>query len=1124
MDRLLRVYRDRTGSAFPYPRNQRLGVPQVMAAIMRRLDSLGELVAEDRAAKAAVSKARASYNRAVEVGKKLASRLRGKGVNTPAERELVGTVAAARRTRKAALDELERGAEEASRSVKRDFFAIRGDVKDILETDCYYAGPYKLWAVKGGVKTPRKAPGRKALLGAFPGEARGEHYTAEMRLETEGAWGPWKLALGGETITPTDWRRFYALWKGIQGAESASSGAGADRVEFRYCALIEDGVPFEVFAGEKNCAIALLSARFPTRAAALGKIGLTEGGGFSEEQAYEAARVLKRNIVVKCLQGGVVMVTTKEDGSPLYRGTRRGAEIAPVIVYISDGHAVEDLPVMPKDFSGGIHLVDHDCRDALRLKREFGPACRIWPIRDGAVVERWMDSPVLVRTRTTYEAVMGRAEELGVEGCELTGSAFGVECKAWRQANGFGPTTFCRELWSAGITYETPYCTMAAEGNSVDLNSAYASSPLAGAKDYYARYGMPSSGGMFSYRNVPAKYFDRALACTGLAVVKLDLDGCHPWVRHVARKSPRGIYTTMRLQMWAEHGAVKIDAIELLVVAVKTFPSLEAPDGELSGPPGSNKDGDNRKHWVREAIGRLAPGAGSVASMDEYFTSDAAEASAIVHKLKAEGRLGTYKYVYPAEAKQERESKHQTDEEFRAELDDLLRELSEEKAPENDGPGEEAVGGFHVIGALPKGLPATACYHVRAYYIDYTGIVVDREIFSHEWADIVKVKLDSITLAPGAEFSAGVTIGTEPGQWKTETYVPAKYPSYVAKALPEAEIKVAIETSASYWAPAASSSPATVIEAPPGYGKTHGCMELVGSAGLKGACTVLVPTKKMRKKFRAEHPGVRVVTWQWALLPRKEFSPMITADRLNRGQILYIPEIGTWDKAWASSVVPWLTVEHGCRVLADGDRRQMPPYDGIKPWSYLDSDCDVVDLAGFEESRDWRSKTPELADLKMTLREAVTNHDAIGILVSRIGGTEYCRFLEEWHPRDYIYITTHDMRRSVDKDLEGVHKKKWPEQQRRIRFDESAGENSGGEAFIGLLDDIPEGASLAYSMTYSCCQGETAGPDPDFGGRRPRVWLMYHKVHQRYENCVYVGATRVETEDQLGVIIPPDQF
>ena len=983
--------------------------------------------------------------------------------------------------------------------------------------NCVYAGPYALTRVKRGRRRPAPPPSRGALLGSFRGERTDSPYLLEVRFEHPAAvhkeaptWTRWESALEGDVLAPADWRRFFSLWKAIQSAEAAGSGAGAQKVEFRFCPLPDVALArlYEGFHGEENCAIKLLAAQFPAKSHLLKKVKLTPTGGFSEEQTYEVARILRRNVEVRNLLDAPMTSTTKPDGSPLYAGTRRGAPVPPVVVYLSDGHMVEALPEMPLSVEMELRLVDHDCADALRLKREFGALSRVWPIRDGAVVERWHDKPLLVRTRSTYEGVEKRAHELSVENYRLMGSVFGVECRAWSEQNGFRPTRFARELWAAGITYETPYCTGGEGGLTADLNSAYEACPKVGARDYYERYGMPLAGGMVAFRDIPEESMGEALACTGLAVVSLDLEGCHPWVRHIARGRPEGVYTTMRLQMWVESGAARIAHMYLLVVAKKGYPSLDAPEGLLAAPPGGRLrpgHADNSKDWVREAIGRLAPGAKSQTSMTKYYTTDAPEAASLVHSLASMELLGEYHYITPA-----REAPS-TDEDLEA----LLRDFHAEEPAE---PAEEAQGGFHVIGALQRGLPASACYHVRAYYLDYCGIVVDREVFAHPWEDIVKVKTDSITLAPGKEFSSGVVFGDSKGQWKAETYEPQDYGTYDAKEFPAAEVARVLAASTEYWTPLAGSDPVVVLEAPPGYGKTHKCLEVANALGRK-RCTVLVPTRKMRRAFRRDHPELRVVTWQWALRPdsRKGFDPAGVYSRLGGSQLLYIPEIGTWDSAWVEEVLPWLIGEYDCRVLADGDRRQMPPYEGEKPWAYLEAEHRVIDFS--TQSRDWRSKEEGLADLKMTLRWCEDNHGAIGVLGGRRGYHQYERFLAEWHPRDYVYITTHEMRKTVHEDLGAVHARKWPDQPVRVRYGETSPEKSGEEEYIGLGDAIPRGAELAYSLTYSSCQGETAGPDET--GRSPKLWLFYHKVHARYENCVYVGATRAEYESQLEVVLPP---
>jgi hypothetical protein len=217
--------------------------------------------------------------------------------------------------------------------------------------------------------------------------------------------------------------------------------------------------------------------------------------------------------------------------------------------------------------------------------------------------------------------------------------------------------------------------------------------------------------------------------------------------------------------------------------------------------------------------------------------------------------------------------------------------------------------------------------------------------------------------------------------------------------------------------------------------------------------------------------------------------------------------------------VPWLVEIHGCRIIADGDRKQMPPYEGDKPWCWFEESpyvavVPLVELAG-GEYKDWRSKTPDLAAFKLELRTKQSNSQVIEAIAARVGSSSYEAFLEEWHPRDYVYIAVHTMRELFHKDLAQVHRAKYPTEPTRVRYGESSKDKSGEEEWVPLGAEIPAHAELAYTTTYSSCQGETAGPDDS--GRRPRVWLVDYRL-QRYENAVYVGATRVEFEDQWGVI------
>lgn len=967
----------------------------------------------------------------------------------------------------------------------------------VPEDDTLILGPFRV---------KKEPPSRREVTRGIPLDWYGHEAFLEVSLGAkvrgrEGViqWGDWEPLRGDSTFTVFDRARFYALWVALHAERWYKN----DFIRFRLSLLPEEGEEFVVRHGGLNCAIQLLAARFPSRAHALKKIKIPEDGGFRAEQAMEAAKILKLNVVIKDRLGHEMWRSTKPDGTFLYNGVKHGKPVPPVVIYDYDGHALEDKPEPPKSKDLTVSLVDFDPTNYNKLREQFGLLSRVWPRQGGAIVERFMDTSIFVRQRKGYEAVEKRANELGVEDYKMIASPFGVEFQAWKAKNEFRATPeLLSELWRAAALHPVPYCTGQKEaGLTADINSAYEHCPKVGARDLYEHYGMPDADGMIAVKEPPVEI----LRQTGLVVATLDLEKCHPWIRHQV-KVKRGVFTTMRLHTWVELGAAVIESIELAIVARKYYPSLERPEAASWEPPssclpyGTPYEEKNVRHWARPAIGRLVPSQDAGTSVDWLYTTDDAEAAALVHGLKKDGLLGGYEYVTSAKA----EVVTDDYDKLLAEIAEVLADLGAgQQGPEKEKEEAELTRGFHRIGMKKTGPVKSACYHAYAYYIDYTGIVIDREILKHEWKDIVKVKTDSISLVKNVKFSEDVVIDAAPGHWKYEKYGKQMYSEQEPRTVP------ALDTikAGDYWAPLASETPMAILEAPPGYGKTTTCRK-----NLKDYPHVtLVPTRKMRKQFLKDNEHEKVYTWQWALRPRKSFVP--EAVRIPRGSIVYIVEVGTWDRAWAEEALTWLIEEHKCRIIADGDRKQMPPYDGVSPWRWLD-EWKHATILGCGDT-DYRSKTEELAAFKLELRASTTNDQVIGKIAERVGATSYGAFLEEWHPRDYVYITTNKMRDRFHEDLGRLHAEKYPDAPKRIRYTEASKAKSGEEEFIAIDDPIPQDAKLAYTTTYSSCQGETAGVGED--GIRPRVWLVQHKFRM-FENAVYVGATRVEVESQWGVV------
>lgn len=955
-----------------------------------------------------------------------------------------------------------------------------------------------------------------------------EGFLAIAYRRDDGQWTEWQRV--GKDRRTWDWawpdaQRFYGLLRKLRAKAHDYAYRYARFRWLPYPAGIDRAT---VMHGVENCAIAILKARFPVHARALSRIGTD--GGFGQGQLWEASGVLKRNMRLLNRIGGVIF-ESKKDGQWRYNGKNiHGNCRPPVDLFDLDGHALGSKPERPSWLCHA-DVVTVDAVGTYRdMKRQYGIAARIWPSSEGYIIDpdTGLGDEFIIRDARRYAAIERRSLELQIIGTALVSSPFSVEVKAWRVLNDFDPTPEAlAKIWKAANVYPCSYSNLKKEpGPSADVNSAYESSPRAGAKDLFLKYGFPRATGQIVVKDPPMGVLQE----TGLVVAHLNLEQCHPWVRYQVRES-RGVYTTMRLQTWLDAGAVVIDRLELAVVAQRYWPSLDRPVDARYSPlagerwvPGPEPPKYNEtKHWGREAIGRLVPNGEK--HQDYLYIIDDAEAASVIQTLRSLGILTSFDY--------ERDPKPQPADERPVEVqyEDLLQELlapaqgplegalSELLEPlevkdlltELEQVLEDEQDGMWKVGFKQEGLPKDSCFHAHSYWLDYSAMVIDREVFRHPWDAVVRIATDSITLAQGHAFSDQVEYEAEvPGKWKRETPKMREYAEPVPREVPDlAEVET---LAGAYWAPICSSEPRMhVLEGPPGFGKTYHCLERL--AGHK--YVVLTPTRKMRKKFSAD--GHKALTWRWALRPYATFKP--DAVRVPRGTLLYLPEIGTWPRSDVEVLVPWL-LENGYRLLADGDREQMRPVKAEPPWAWLDAEP-AVTIERFME-KDYRSKTAELAALKMRLR-GKTNAGIIDELRCEIGETDYQEFLEAWHPRDYVYACVHVARNVLHEAMEWIHEEKYPNEPVRIVYTEKDRQRSGEEEYIPLGAEIPDLAELAYTTTYTSCQGETAGPDEN--GRQPRVWLVDARASEFFKGALYTGATRPEYLEQLGLVggvpIPP---
>lgn len=995
------------------------------------------------------------------------------------------------------------------------FFALAAVARTVMQRDepniarnAEVMGPFALMSDVGEKRAPPSREQYDAMFARL-GVAQGV-----LRMSSQNAYG-WSnmhgFGPGNPIFAPGDYARFYSIWSALQadrdyeyGNIDATPRAHAGEIVFELQAIPDArrARGAGMWDGAKNCALELLSARFANKAKELSKIQLAADGGFYQAQAFEVAKILKRNVRVEDRCGGAMYKTTKPDGSFIYNGRTRGVLIPPVVIVDFDQHAVEKDAIPQPDLDG--ELVVTDSLDFFAIKAEFGNDCRVWHGGESTAFVEASNSigekrrSLVLRKRKVFEQVEARAHELGVENFKLTASPFGVEAKVWRNQNGFHCTPSATlDLWKAAQFYPVPYCSGRGEllacgiwmpeyGRTIDLNHAYESAPRVTSRALFEQYGFPMVG---EHGNSPGFIIENPpidiLQKTGLVVVTLDLEKAHPWVRFCVRGTSRGVYTTMRIASWLAAGAIAPPVIELAVITAKHFPELARPDGALWCTP--NNDGTSvlccddteLKRWGAKVIGRLVPSVDAKTSTSYVYIIDDAEAASVINTLREANELQGFEHI-----KKNSTVIPKSDAGWEADFD-LRIQLAE---------GVWKIGRRNVEAARGS-------FHTYAYFLDYCACAVDAEIFKHPWETVLRIKTDSITLAVGEAFSAAIDIGDAPGQWKyveTSGRVP-DYPAMPARAVPELPA-----ANTPYWEPLFSGKP-VMVEKPPGYGKTTLVTgKLLGTDNH----VILTPTRKMRRQYVAL--GHKAYTWQWALKPGAEFRPELV--RIPWGSIVYIMEVGVWDGESASLLLPWLVNHHGCIIVMDGDRKQMKPVVGTLPWTFLDGWATTLQW----DAKDWRSKDEGLAEFKLELRTMTTNREVFKAIAEKVGADTYASFLEQWHPRDFVYAAIHDVRNQFHKDLARVHREKYPAEPLRIRYSERSKERSGEEEFIALTDEVPATADIAYTTTYSSCQGETASAYDD--GYLPKIWLVTFFCGEHFENAAYVAATRNERFSQLRII------
>jgi hypothetical protein len=1030
-------------------------------------------------------------------------------------------------------------------------------------------GEYKFW--DGEAEIRPELPPRRALLPRAALWAHGFRGVLEFSFQhRDRTWTRWEGIAGDRgAILPFDddealYRRAYAILAAVRDDEH-NNYAQDRRYAVRWRVLPRGrgagGRHPPVFLASNegqavNCAQALLIGRFPAKRGKLLGVPLGPDRGWGYDQDAIAAGIIERNIE-----------RLDELGNRLYLvgGYKTDKKKRDVAYYAKDWHAFEEPPAHGRTTEVRAVPAGTDPYGLYAAARELRGGYAWFPRGDGLQVlcpgARDGDRPrrVLLRRADDWEAVRSRAAELSLEEAEVMdlSTPAGVERFAWRRRSGFCPTDEAvRACVREAEVFPVPYVSgipaneVAAEG--VDINQAYWAS--AARSPHWGQYGLPG-GSRVVVRDPP---LEGVLGRPGFVLVAVE--PLHPYaalqMRTELAASTRRWLSTLRLRVWLDLAWVAVAGRpELAIVYEATFPDYEAaaPRGPNGEPP--------RRGWGREAIGALVARKSAAGACEEVLVPDEGDAHAMCEALDRAGRFRTVCPVLgraplgrappgvpsltgSAEAVPLACTQAFLREQDR-DLEEFLRRLeAPADAAEDAGLDVERVVAWRVI--MASGESASGCYHAHCFFLDYAAERLERQLATYRWEDVARVHTDSILLRAGADY--GVRLSDEPAGWKSEPRVrPGGKDRYTPARLRSGEMPGPRTSSSNsgidpalvaeeevcprWWAPLLD--PVHFVEGPPGYGKTTKCL-----AHLCQNALVLAPTHKLRRKAKAA--GWRAATWQAALWPKNRLDAGRARQFLRGCSMVFITEALTVPLDRLRPIVAWLH-ENGYRVLMDGDPRQMRPFEGAFAYDWLRGCAAAArpaerlfahawaqrgvprtDIQAEDGAKDHRSLDGATAALKLAVRQVAHNNDAVVDLL-KFAWADYGSFLAEWHPRDVVLASVHELRRRVHADLLRLHAEKFPGEPMRVRYGSVKANNAGGvvaspdkvgdEEEIPLGAPTPKGAELAYSVTYSACQGDTVEPPQ-------KVWLFAHRL-RKYPSAVYTGATRVRALSQLRVVFPP---
>lgn len=826
---------------------------------------------------------------------------------------------------------------------------------------------------------------------------------------------------------------------------------------------------FNVFQSRtiQNCAVKLLSERYTSLKDKIANIKLNPDGGFGKDQMTQVAKIIRKNVIMNNPFGTMLL---KSDTS--YK--------TDVVIYDVDAHAYNHIVEYP-------HQIDEvkimDSFNYCDIKKLYGDSdYMIYACNEGFALSNGSRSFAIRRT-DIFNDIQNRARELGytdIKDYATLKNAFGVEFKKFREINDIKNTNFATSLWQQSNMNTSPYCKDYGDEAPVesknwmtaDMNSAYESFKNC---EMYQQYGFPHHDCNRAFINPD---FD-ILNETGISVVNVNLEKSHPWVRHRINYQTKVVLPNVILKFWGDR--IAIENIELGIVAPKYMCELKRPENAKYNTDGTRawvyeheNTYKNSKSWFRQAAGRLIS---NESKTQTIYVKNHSEAVNIIREAKNRNILKAYKYtsanpikIKPLNITLTLEENYRTSG-FNGTLEEYCEEVKN-------------YDGYYTISIKDNKL--TGAFHIHSYILAYCHIQIDKEVFAHDFDHIQKVLVDSITISE--PFTNYITDNIEPeviGKWKYEKF---RYYQYCP---PQPHtVTIDVENIGVYTKYLASSTPnLTILHAPPGHGKTFTCLNLIKNH----RHIILSVTRKMAKKFKNE--GFSALTRKFALNPYGAFDGVNM--NLPKNVLIYVPEIGFWELEEAKPCIEWL-LQHNYSILSDGDRSQMLPVNGTSAWDYFDKNHTVVDFV----SEDYRSKDEETKQLKREIR-GLTNAE----IIEKIGTKKIEYLLENWHPDDYIYSSTHEIRQYLHKKLNEIYEEKYQGIPKRYIY--TSKNKLSGEEVYELTQ--PEGTELAFCQTYNSCQGDTAE-------LHRNVYLISDNTSEFFKNAIYVGATRIQKLSQLHII------